>query len=416
MSYSKRTNYKKLGGYIEVVNIRNKELEVKTLLGVSVKKVFIDSIANTVGTDFKKYKIVKKHQFVYIPDTSRRGDKIGIAMLDKYEKALVSQAYTVFEVTDKSKLNPEYLMMWFRRPEFDRYARFKSHGSVREIFDWEEVCDIELPIPSIEKQNAIVKEYNTVVNRIKLNETLNQKLEETAQALYKHWFVDFEFPNENGKPYKSSGGKLVYNEELDKEVPEGWEVRKLSNLGTIKGGKRLPSGESLISKSNDYPYIKVADMRNGKFLRLNNKFEFVPKNIQSKIGRYIVSKDDIIISIVGTIGIVKIIDETLDRANLTENCVKITNLKKVNSSFLYHFFKSPFGQREIKTRNVGAVQAKLPIYNIETFPILYGNKSIMDKFDSLVANIDKKNKLNETEQVNLLNIKDLLLSKMTKVS
>ncbi|RXQ89491.1 restriction endonuclease subunit S [Ancylomarina salipaludis] len=185
-----KSNYKQLREYIRPVDVRNKKLEVDLLLGVSVQKVFIPSIANTVGTDFKKYKIVKRKQFTYIPDTSRRGDKIGLAMLEDHDIALVSQAYSVFDIIDHDKLDPEYLMMWFRRPEFDRYARYKSHGSVREIFDWEEMCEVELPIPSIEKQREIVKEYNTVVNRIKLNEQLNQKLEETAQALFKNWFVD----------------------------------------------------------------------------------------------------------------------------------------------------------------------------------------------------------------------------------
>ena len=152
-----KSNYKKLGSYIQVVNIRNTEDRRDNLLGLSVRKVFIKTIANTIGTDFKTYKIVKKHQFTYIPDTSRRGDKIAIAILEEYENAMVSQAYTVFEVIDEKELLPEYLMMWFRRPEFDRYARFKSHGSAREIFDWAEMCDTELPIPSLEKQQEIVR-------------------------------------------------------------------------------------------------------------------------------------------------------------------------------------------------------------------------------------------------------------------
>ncbi len=185
-----RSSYKKLGPYIRQVDIRNKEGKEENLLGVSTQKVFIESIANTVGTDFRKYKVVKRNQFTYVPDTSRRGDKMGLAMLEHLDEGIVSQAYTVFEIIDHEELDPEYLMMWFRRPEFDRYARFMSHGSVREIFGWEEMCDIELPIPSIEKQREIVREYNTIVNRIKLNEQMNQKLEETAQAIYKHWFVD----------------------------------------------------------------------------------------------------------------------------------------------------------------------------------------------------------------------------------
>lgn len=123
-----RSNYKKLGAYIREVDIRNTEDKKDNLLGVSTQKVFIQSIANTVGTDFRSYKIVEKRQFTYVPDTSRRGDKIAIALLEDEDHGLVSQAYTVFEIVDTEKLLPEYLMMWFRRPEFDRYARFMSYG------------------------------------------------------------------------------------------------------------------------------------------------------------------------------------------------------------------------------------------------------------------------------------------------
>jgi len=189
-----KSNYKKLGSYIQEVNIRNSKLEVDTLLGVSIKKELMPSIANTVGTNMKTYKILRKNQFAYGPVTSRNGNKISVALLDKYDKAIVSQAYTVFEVIDETELIPEYLMMWMRRPEFDRYARFKSHGSARETFNWDELCDVELPIPSIEKQQEIVAEYNTVQNRIDINNQLIKKLEETAQAIYKEWFVEFEFP------------------------------------------------------------------------------------------------------------------------------------------------------------------------------------------------------------------------------
>ena len=408
-------SYRKIGQYIQPVNIRNKDLKVERLLGVSVKKVFIPSIANTVGTDFKKYKIVKKHQFVYISDTSRRGEKIGIAMLEDYDKALVSQAYTVFEIIDSEVLNAEYLMMWFRRPEFDRYARFKSHGSVREIFDWDEVCNIELPIPTIEKQQEIVKEYNTVVNRITLNEKINQKLEETSQAIYKHWFVDFEFPNKEGKRYKSSGGEMVYNQELDLEIPLGWEIKPLTSFTDIKGGKRMPAGCSLISKKNKHPYIKVADLGKKKFALLNDKYEFVPNEIQSKIARYIVSEGDLLISIVGTIGVIKIINKSLNNANMTENCMKITNFTKLNSSYLYHYFKSKEGQNEIEVRNVGAVQAKLPMYNIETFPITCPSQGVFDKFSTTLNILDNKIQKLQEEEVFLIRIKNLLLSKMTKV-
>ena len=171
-----KEGYRFLGEYIRQVDIRNKEGKKENLLGVSVQKQFIQSIANTVGTDFTKYKVVKKGQFTYIPDTSRRGDKIAIALLEDYEEGLVSNVYTVFEVIDTEKLLPEYLMLWFSRPEFDRYARFKSHGSVREVMDWEEMCKVELPVPDIEKQRKIVKAYKTITDRIALKQKINDNL------------------------------------------------------------------------------------------------------------------------------------------------------------------------------------------------------------------------------------------------
>ena len=179
-----KEGYRFLGEYIRQVDIRNKEGKKENLLGVSVQKQFIQSIANTVGTDFTKYKVVKKGQFTYIPDTSRRGDKIAIALLEDYEEGLVSNVYTVFEVIDTEKLLPEYLMLWFSRPEFDRYARFKSHGSVREVMDWEEMCKVELPVPDIEKQRKIVKAYKTITDRIDLKQKINDNLATQALTLF----------------------------------------------------------------------------------------------------------------------------------------------------------------------------------------------------------------------------------------
>lgn len=207
-----RADYKRLGNYIREVDVRNRDLKVTKLLGVSISKEFMPSIANTIGTDMSSYKVAEPRQFAYGPVTSRNGDKVSIALYKDDEKAIVSQAYTIFEVKNKQELLPEYLMMWFRRPEFDRYARFKSHGSAREIFSWEEMCDVELPIPPIEQQQKIVAEYEAITRRIRLNEQIIVKLEETAQALYRKMFV-------NG---------------IDKEnLPEGWKMGTLGEIAEI---------------------------------------------------------------------------------------------------------------------------------------------------------------------------------------
>lgn len=169
------SKYRKLGEFIREIDIRNTENRQDNLLGLSVAKCFIPSIANTVGTDFRKYKVVEKGQFAYIPDTSRRGDKIAIALLEDWDSGLVSNVYTVFEVV-KEGLLPKYLELWFRRPEFDRYARFKSHGSVRELFDWEQLCDVELPVPSLDEQRKIIGSFSAIEHRIASLQQLNDKL------------------------------------------------------------------------------------------------------------------------------------------------------------------------------------------------------------------------------------------------
>ena len=183
------SNYEPLRKYIRPVDQRNRDLQIEKLLGVSINKTFIPSIANTVGTDFKSYKIVRKGQFAYGPVTSRNGDKISIALLNE-DDCIISSSYSVFEVTDKEKLDPEYLMLWFSRPEFDRYARYMSHGSVREIFDWDELCKVELPVPNIERQREIVKAYNVITERLRLKQKINDNLDATVQALYQEIFAE----------------------------------------------------------------------------------------------------------------------------------------------------------------------------------------------------------------------------------
>jgi len=170
-----KDGYQVLGEYIEIVDERNKELAITSLLGVSITKQFIISIANIVGTDLTSYKIVRTGQFAYGPVTSRNGEKVSIALL-KEDNCIISSSYTVFDVVKKDALYPEYLMLWFSRPEFDRYARYMSHGSVREIFGWNEMCKVELPVPSIDRQKSIVKAYKTITERIELKQKINDNL------------------------------------------------------------------------------------------------------------------------------------------------------------------------------------------------------------------------------------------------
>ena len=409
-----RSNYKKLGDYIQPVNERNSDLKVETLLGVSIQKILMPSIANTVGTNMKTYKIIKKHQFAYGPVTSRNGDKISIALLEEFNEAIVSQAYTVFKVIDTNELLPEYLMMWFRRPEFDRYARFKSYGSARETFDWEEICEVELPIPSIEKQREIVKEYNTVTNRIKLNEQLNQKLEETAQALYKHWFVDFEFPNEEGKPFKSSGGEMVYNEELDKEIPKGWEIDIIGNLCHLGSSKRVFRSDyvdkgipfyrskEIILKKEGQTITEPLYISENHYLELKQKYG-IPK------------KNDILLTAVGTLGIsYKVCDEIFYFKD--GNLMWFKNFVSLGiATFIYDYMQSLEFKKLIQDITIGSTQKAITISTMSEKNILKPANSIINKYCIYSNEIRDNQRLIKSENGLLRELQSVLLSKMSKV-
>lgn len=175
---------KLLGDYIEQSDERNRNMQISFLRGVSTGKVLIESKANINGVDFSSYKVIRTGEFVYVADTSRRGEKIALAM-NSDEPSIVSSIYTVFRVIKPKELLPEYLYLWFARPEFDRYARFHSWGSARETFDWIDMCNVKLPIPDIKIQEAIVTIYHTLETRKRINEQLKNTIKPLCPVLMK---------------------------------------------------------------------------------------------------------------------------------------------------------------------------------------------------------------------------------------
>ena len=387
-----KSNYKQLGKYIRQVDVRNVKGKEENLLGVSVQKSFIPSIANTVGTDFTKYKVVKKGQFTYIPDTSRRGDKIGIALLEDYDEGLVSNVYTVFEIIDEHQLIPEYLMLWFKRPEFDRYARFKSHGSVREVMDWDEMSKVELPVPSYEKQLEIVNSYRAITDRITIKKKINDNLEAQALALFEEQFAS---------AYSAS------------DLPEGWRKQRLDTICTVKGGKRLPADAELLDDPTEHPYIRVRDIGASRYVCLTDQFQYIDDETHQAIARYIVDTDDIVISIVGTIGLIGKIHSTLNKANLTENCVRLTGVKGVTPDYLYYTLCMKKNNREIELLTVGAVQAKLPMYNIQSIDIIIPPNDLIRRFQDRMDIFNSQIEANSLETQRLEELRNVLLAKIS---
>lgn len=394
-----KSNFRKIGDFIELVDERNKDLKINLLLGLSISKEFIPSVANTVGTNMKNYKVIRKGQFACSIMQVRRDKKMPVALLQDFDEAIISQAYPVFRVVDENKLLPEYLMMWFSRAEFDREACFYAVGGVRGSLEWEDFLNMELPVPPIAQQRTIVAEYNTVVNRIKLNETLNQKLEETVQALYQHWFVDFEFPNEKGQPYKSSGGEMVYNDELDKEVPEGWLVSDFKTHVDIIMGQS-PKGDTY-NFDGDGVALVNGPVEFGKYFTIKQKWTSSPTKISKK--------GDLIVCVRGsTVG--KFVKSD------GEYCLGrgVCALRGISSQYFVDLMYRSIRQ-ELESLSTGSTFPSWDRKMISSIKTIQPSRKIISKFDKYVSKLFFLIELKEIENLSLYNMKDVLLAKMTRV-
>ncbi|MFH5972363.1 restriction endonuclease subunit S [Clostridium perfringens] len=402
-----KSNYKLLGDYIREVNVRNTELKDLDLLGISIQKEFIQSIANTIGTDMSKYKIVKKNQFAYGTVTSRNGDKISIALLENYDEALISQAYISFEVIDENVLLPEYLMMWFRREEFDRYARYMSYGSAREVFSWDEMCNVKLPIPSIEKQREIVKEYNTILNRIKLNENIIKNLDFLIQGVYKKWFVEFNFPNEFNLPYNDTGGEFKESE-LER-IPIYWEIKRADEVFDISIGK-TPSRDDIECFTNndiDIKWISIADIKDKYFII--NTSEKVTRKAIDKYNMKIIPKNTVIMSFKLTVGRIAI---TTDDMTTNEAIAHFKTKNEKIRNYLYCLLKNYDYNSLGSSSSIGnAINSKI----VKGMLVLIPDKTILYKFNDLIEPLMKKILLLEKENINLGSFKKLLLLKLANM-
>ena len=366
-----KERYRLLGDFIRQVDVRNTDGKEENLLGVSVQKMFIPSIANTVGTDFTKYKVVKRGQFTYIPDTSRRGDKIGIALLTDYDEGLVSNIYTVFEVKDENELLPEYLMLWFSRPEFDRYARFKSHGSVREIMDWDEMCKVELPVPSIDKQRSIVKAYQTITERIDLKRRINDNLEAAAQAIYKKMFVD----------------------DVDSaNLPDGWKIIALENVAELSAGGDRPAVYS------DYPtdVCNVPIFSNG--IDKEGLYGFTDK---AKV-----FEESVTVSARGTVGYVFLREKPY--VPIVRLISVVPNTMHITAKYLL------FALSAIDLHSTGTSQQQITVPDFKKRLILVPNKQSLDTFMQRITPLFNSIKDNKAEIESLLSLQANFLTLLSR--
>ena len=219
--------FNRIGNYISVIDNRNSNGEIDKLMGISIDKCYIPSVANVIGTDLKNYKVIRRGQFACSLMQVSRDQRIPIAMYSDKSPAIMSPAYVMFEVNKPDEILPEYMELWFRRAEFDREASFYAVGGVRGSLDWEDFCNMKLPVPSIYEQRRIVNEYQVITERIEL-------LQKTNQAFEEFLYADFQRKFQAGKDNSLKG--IPY---------EGWRVTELSNLTDFQYGKMVPEEDRL---------------------------------------------------------------------------------------------------------------------------------------------------------------------------
>jgi type I restriction enzyme, S subunit len=253
-----KSRFRRLGDYIQLVDNRNKDLKVTNLLGVSIQKKFIPSIANTTNTDMSVYRVIKKNQFAFSPVTSRNGEKITIALLKEEDEAILSPAYQVFEVIDENQVLPEYLFIWFNRSEFDRYARFNSWGSARETFNWDDLCNVEIPIPDITEQRKYVALYKGLLTNQKTYENSLEDLQQICDT-----YIEDLIKKE---PLKRLGEYIEQSDERNTDLETdnllGISVNKIF-IPTKSNKSRLDLSKYKIVRARQFGYVSVTS-RNGE--------------------------------------------------------------------------------------------------------------------------------------------------------
>jgi len=405
-----RSNYKRLGDYIQEIKVRNTEEKAKQLLGINIDKFFMPSVANVVGTDLSVYKLVRKNQFACNRMHVGRDYRLPISMSKSDEEFMVSPAYDVFEIRNTEVLHPEFLMMWFSRKEFDRNAWFYTDADVRGGLPWKSFCDMQLPVPHIDKQREIVKEYNTIQNRINLNQQLIQKLEETAQTIYREWFVEFEFPDENGKPYKSNGGEMVWNEELGKEIPMGWKLGTLEDIANQLMGFAF--------KGEEYDSINGISVLRGenvseRFLRWDNHKRW-NNEIIPRMRKCYLKENDIVIGMDGSkVGKNWAIISKYDLPLLLAQRVScLRGRKQEYQNFIFYSMCMLDFENYVSQVQTGTSIPHISGQQIFDFPILISEEQIIEKFDNMVSKMVIHNSNITQENQKLTELKELLLSKL----
>jgi type I restriction enzyme S subunit len=376
--------YKSIDELVERVDERNTDGKIKTLIGVSIDKCFINSVANINGTDLTKYKVIRRNDFAVSLMQVSRDSKIPIARLKDYDLAIMSPAYPIFRVRDTSVVLPEYLEMWFTRPEFDREAAFIAVGGVRGSMPWEEFAKMQLPIPALEKQQQIVHAYQTVTDRIKLKRRINDNLAETLGTVFNNLYQDIDDANTStfGELCSLASSKRVFAEDYTSEgIPfyRGKEITQKRN------------GESI----NDPLYIGI------------EHYELLKKNYG------VPSCGDILITAVGTIGNSYLVQDG-DFYFKDGNIIWLKDFCNSGLNYyLYDYMQTSIFKRELEGICIGSTQTALTIVALSNLKVKIPDNSTLKAYCANSRVVRNTIQVNNAEILHLAMVAQSILASLS---
>ena len=358
-----KSNYDILGNHIRLIDTRNRESITDRVLGINIDKFFMPSVANVIGTDLSKYKLITKGKFACNPMHVGRDERLPVALYDEEKPAIVSPAYFMFEVIDNSILNEDYLMMWFRRPEFDRICWLHTDGSVRGGITWDDICRLELPIPPIENQLEIVNSYKTITERIALKQKINDNLVAVGTASIQ----------------KNVGRGALINltePEMDRlTLPDDFEIQTVSEFC-----RETKSGSTPSRTNNEYwengtiSWVKSGEVHNNITLQTE---EYITPLGLSESSTKLLPKDTVLMAMYGvTAGEVGYlaIEATTNQAI----CGMICN-SKADAAYLY--FSLIQSQAAISRLSNGGAQDNLSKNFIDNIKIVVPSSEFIEELN-----------------------------------
>ncbi len=390
-----KSNYDPLGKHIRLVDYRNSEEVTSTVLGISIDKEFMPSVANVIGTDLSRYKLISKGLFACNPMHVGRDERLPIALYEKGSPAIVSPAYFMFEIIDRDVLNEEYLMMWFRRPEFDRECWFMTDGSVRGGITWDDLCRIKLPVPSYARQCEIVESYRAITDRIALKRAENDNLAAQCSCVM---YDQYRSDAQNGNPWT----KYTVQDLIDKKY-----------IDPPMDGNH---GE-LHPKASDYvatgiPFVMANNLSDG-FVDLS-QCAFITEKQAKTLRKGFARPDDVLLTHKATLGRTAIVPEGYEYIILTPQVTYYRVHKGLSNVYLRYYFESSYFQSTLEAfAGGGSTRAYIGITKQCGLPVYLPCESSMNILTYSLSQIERVRLLNQTEIQQLIDARNTLITQLS---